>query len=731
MRIRKRLQLNVAVSVITSIVICLMLFLALQRISGVSSLTKTAGDLMSGMLDRVALRNDYIRNNSGRAKEQWFAKHEQIGALLTGAAAEFRGADDKKKIAEMIEVQQSIGQIFSAIVANREKGEKGAVPAGLAREVEDRLLNQLNMRVYEVAIQSRDLLESAQKARLSVFRQAAWEIIAILLLLIAAAMLNSRSMEKEIADRVARLRKGAVMIGGGDLTHRIDVKGDDELAELSDAFNAMAAKLGGSYRDLEKEIEERRHSEREIQKRENELRLVMNAVPALISYIDAGFHYRRVNGSYEHWFGLKPQDMEGRHVREVLGEETWAIVRPRLESVLAGETITYEELMPYRAGGSRWIAAMMLPHRDETGSVDGIVAHVTDITDCKRAEEELRESEERLRLFIEHAPAGLAMFDREMRYLAVSRRWRNDYKLGDRQLIGVSHYDVFPEIRDEWKTAHRRGLAGEVMSAEADRFVREDGSVQWVKWEVRPWNDAAGATGGIVIFTEDVTDRKLAEETLQDAHDELVRLLDVRTRDLREKEVLLKEIHHRVKNNLQVISSLVGLQADGSKDETIRGVLRDVTDRVRSMALVHERLYQSANLASIDFAEYSRGLLGYLWRAHGSPAIELKLDLSPVSLPVDTAVPLGLILNELAGNTLKHAFKGCSKGEVTVSLKDGAADGILLSVSDDGVGLPAGLDWRQAKSLGLRLVQMLAGQLGATVEVTSCEGTRFEIKFQV
>ena len=132
----------------------------------------------------------------------------------------------------------------------------------------------------------------------------------------------------------------------------------------------------------------------------------------------------------------------------------------------------------------------------------------------KEAEETaaaLRESEERLRLFIEYAPAGLAMFDREMRYLHCSRRWRDDYRLGDHDHLGISHYEIFPEISEEWREAHRRGLAGEVLRAEADRFVRADGTIQWVRWEIRPWRDATGNVGGIVIFAEDITDIKLAE----------------------------------------------------------------------------------------------------------------------------------------------------------------------------------------------------------------------------
>jgi two-component sensor histidine kinase len=195
---------------------------------------------------------------------------------------------------------------------------------------------------------------------------------------------------------------------------------------------------------------------------------------------------------------------------------------------------------------------------------------------------------------------------------------------------------------------------------------------------------------------------------------------------------MLREIHHRVKNNLQVISSLVSLQAESQDDEKMRQVFGDVRDRVRSMALVHEKLYQTGDLAHLNFADYADSLLKYLWRSHGALAekVQLNLVIAPVKLSIETAVPCGLILNELAGNALKHGFPGRRCGEVTVVLEhDPDTDTVCLRVSDNGVGLPVGLDWRQTRSLGLRLVQMLAGQLRGTVETGSGPGAEFRVSF--
>jgi signal transduction histidine kinase len=277
MQLKKRLRINVAVSVLTAFVICLVLFLALYRLNNANNLGRIAGDTIAGTLERVSLRNDYMRNNSARAKEQWFARQERLRVLIKSASENFRDAEDRKNIAGLIEDHNASGEIFSAIVANREKSVLKPESAGLSREVEDRLLNQLNMRVYEETMHGRKMLESARKARNSALSLVAGGVVSALVILITVAMINAWTMGRAITARAARLREGAEVIGSGDLKHRIDVKGDDEFAEIAEAFNAMTARLSGSYHDLENQVNERKQAEEAIARR-NSLLMGINDI---------------------------------------------------------------------------------------------------------------------------------------------------------------------------------------------------------------------------------------------------------------------------------------------------------------------------------------------------------------------------------------------------------------------------------------------------------------------
>jgi two-component sensor histidine kinase len=200
---------------------------------------------------------------------------------------------------------------------------------------------------------------------------------------------------------------------------------------------------------------------------------------------------------------------------------------------------------------------------------------------------------------------------------------------------------------------------------------------------------------------------------------------------LQEKEALLKEIHHRVKNNLQIISSLLNLQTAHLKDPAALTVLAESQNRVRAMGLVHETLYGSENLGRVDVARYLESLCASLFRAFGvDPGrVRLQLRVADVPLDLDRAIPCGLLVNELVSNSLKYAFPAERRGQVVVELCQSSPGACTLVVADDGVGLPPDLDFRQTSSLGLQLVCGLAQQLGAIVELERTQGARFAISF--
>ncbi len=200
---------------------------------------------------------------------------------------------------------------------------------------------------------------------------------------------------------------------------------------------------------------------------------------------------------------------------------------------------------------------------------------------------------------------------------------------------------------------------------------------------------------------------------------------------LAEKEVLLKEIHHRVKNNLQIISSLLNLQSRHAADRLTREMFKESRSRVKSMALIHEQLYESEDLARINTADYIQRLTADLFRSYklDSSDVALSLNVSHVLLGVDVAIPCGLILNELVSNSLQHAFPKGRKGEVCVDLNAVEHDELTLTVSDNGVGLPEALDFRRSESLGLQLVNTLVEQLKGTIEHAGNHGTEFKVTF--
>ncbi len=230
-----------------------------------------------------------------------------------------------------------------------------------------------------------------------------------------------------------------------------------------------------------------------------------------------------------------------------------------------------------------------------------------------------------------------------------------------------------------------------------------------------------------------------ALESLQNALVSLKKENEVRKKaeqeiseSLKEKEVMLKEIHHRVKNNLQIVSSLLFFQSKKISDRQTLEIFRDGENRVKSMALIHEKLYQAEDLANIDFKEYVKNLATFLFQSYGvdRTKFNLKNNVKDVKLGIDTAVPCGLIINELITNSFKHGFKGKDSGEIIIDMYHKGNNKLFLQVSDNGIGIPKELDIKKVDSLGLRLVENLTIQLCGNIKYYSNNGTTVEIIFE-
>ncbi len=220
-------------------------------------------------------------------------------------------------------------------------------------------------------------------------------------------------------------------------------------------------------------------------------------------------------------------------------------------------------------------------------------------------------------------------------------------------------------------------------------------------------------------MAHDITNQKVAEEKMQAS--------------LKEKEALLSEVHHRVKNNMQVIISLLKLQAEKIEDKNYANMLQESQNRILSMALVHEQLYMSKDFANIEFSEYVKSLLNGLFISHGidTNKVKLNIEIEDVSFDIENAIPCGLIINELVSNSLKHAFPRQGEGNISIVLQSINEVELELTVSDDGVGIPEDLDIRAAESMGLHIVRILAEQtLEGKMDLDRTEGTHFHFQLK-
>lgn len=335
----------------------------------------------------------------------------------------------------------------------------------------------------------------------------------------------------------------------------------------------------------------------------------------------------------------------------------------------------------------------------------------------KNAEEALRRSEARYRFLVENAPVGILTTDVKGNILDVNPEILKILGSSSKDFTRQYNLLTFPPlveagISSDFKTCLE---TGELVVSERP-YVSQSGKKSCLRLNLVPIRDHHNHVSGVQAIVEDILDRKEAEEKIKSS--------------LKEKEILLKEIHHRVKNNLQVISSLLKLQSKRLKDQKTLAILNESHNRIRAMALIHENLYKSNNLAQIDFKEYIDDLMRQLLRSYlqTKQKIVIKTTIERKFLDIDLAVPCGLIITELVSNSLLHAFKHRKTGEIEISLSNGKGK-FELVVKDNGSGLPDDIDFVASDTLGLQLVHELTQQISGSLDVSKQRGTEFRIVF--
>jgi PAS domain S-box-containing protein len=480
------------------------------------------------------------------------------------------------------------------------------------------------------------------------------------------------------------------------------------------------AQLSVANEQLRQEVAERKQVEESLRESEARFRRLFESNIVGVIFADTSGRIADANDVFLQMIGYTREDLrEGKvHWDELSPPEYRQLELRAIEQSKTTGIITPWEKEFFRNDGTRvpvLVGGVLLDEFNGQG-----IAFVLDISDRKRIEEALRESEQQFRQIFQEAPVGMTLSDFQThQFIQVNPAYYQLLGYTPSEIMSLTfdeltHPDDLPENLHYMEQIERGKSDSFCMEK---RYLKKNGELVWANLTVTVLRNQNGKPGFCLAMIEDITERKQAEEQLKTS--------------LQEKETLLKEIHHRVKNNLQVISSLLRLQSRQIRDQQVLELFKDSQNRVQAMALIHELLYQSPNLAHIDFQKYIQTLVGNLCRSYNvhQRAITFKINVEQVSLAIDTAIPCGLIINELVSNSLKHGFPEHHGGEICLSFQHGDNGQFILSISDNGVGMGSDFDFRNTSSLGLQLVCRLTKQLEGSIELNRERGTEFKIAF--
>ncbi len=468
-----------------------------------------------------------------------------------------------------------------------------------------------------------------------------------------------------------------------------------------------------------KDITERKKAEEALRENEEKYRAIFESINDVYFRTDSDGRVTLISPSVRIQAGWDPEEIVGKQVADFyLNPDDHKKTMEKLNE--SGVVNDYELKLLAKDGSVIETSASSNLVFDKNGKSVGLEGVLRNITERKRAEVELQAREAYLDHLIEGAQEAIVMADNDGKALRINKEFT--------KLFGYTHEEAEGRVIDEL-------IVPEDLKTSAKSFTKNVARGKRVAFEAlrrskdKTLIDVSVLASPIVIsgkqvgtygIYRDITERKRTEEQIKTS--------------LKEKEILLQEIHHRVKNNMQIISSLLNLQSRHIKDKQSLELFKSSQNRVKSMALIHERLYQSKDFNKVDVADYVRGLTNHLFITFGvnKDIISLKVNIKNIFLNVNTAIPCGLIINELVSNSLKHAFPDGKKGEIKISMHPSNKNEVELVVRDNGVGMPEEMDLKNTNSLGLNLVGMLVeDQLHGEIKLDKKGGTTFRFRLKI
>ncbi|HEU4718588.1 MAG TPA: PAS domain S-box protein, partial [Bacteroidia bacterium] len=488
------------------------------------------------------------------------------------------------------------------------------------------------------------------------------------------------------------------------------------------ALRDMNGNVIGSM-GVSRDITKSKQAENELRLSEEKYRAIYSQAYIGIALIDTDSDkFLDVNQRLCDMLGYSPEELTGKTVFDLRIPGDLSRLPAGSEFIRRGfERIIDEHRYRHKNGSEVIVNVTISLVRGENRKPLYFIYVYEDLTPKRRAEEQIRLQAAKLEAIIESSSHMIWTVDRNFRLTSFNdnqARWlKRNYNatayigmpMTSGKMVSEENYNNF------WIERLQETLEGKPQNFEVN-FVTPSGENTWREIFLNPIVDENETVVEVSCIANDITDKKRADDNLR--------------LSLKEKEVLLKEVHHRVKNNLQVISSILNLQSSYVRDKKILEILVESQNRIKSMAFVHESLYQTKDFSNISFQEYVSNIarnLVHSYSSSDSPP-ELNLQLDPVKLHLDTAIPCGLIINELLSNALKYAFQPGKSGEINLVLRQ-RKDRIELSISDNGKGLPDDFDFRNTESLGLQLVVSLVEQINGKIKLDTKKGTKFTIEF--